>query len=315
VYGQNRELLAVEIVAEEADVIRESAASILAGASLRSVVIDLNRRGVPSAGMAISARTGSKWQSASSVWESRTLRRILISPAVAGLREHQGKVAGKAVWPAIIEEATWRRLVDLLTDPARGPFRGREVVHPLSGVLRCAACDGALRVIASQNGGPGYVCATSGCFRVSILKKKVEPAIRDLVLRAVADRRFLKSSDDGRLTEIREELTALRGRLDEAVTEAVEGRLSASMLAKVESMTLARIGALEAESRRLTLPVSLPDPVTILTRWDDLPAERQRHIIRLTLGDRIIVRSANRKHGQDPLERLVFPALSIEAVA
>jgi hypothetical protein len=74
----------------------------------------------------------------------------------------------------------------------------------------------------------------------------------------VRDRRFLKTADDGRLGAIRAELSALRARLDEAVTEAVRGDLSAATLGKVERTVLAQMEALQAESRRIVLPASGP---------------------------------------------------------
>ena len=35
-------------------------------------------------------------------WMSSTLRQIIKSPTIAGLRKYQGKVIGEADWPAII---------------------------------------------------------------------------------------------------------------------------------------------------------------------------------------------------------------------
>ena len=69
-------------------------------------------------------------------WQGSTLRRVLISPRIAGLREHNGEVVGKAVWPAIIDEATHDRLVGLLKNPSRRPLNyGRSRLHPLAGFV------------------------------------------------------------------------------------------------------------------------------------------------------------------------------------
>ena len=44
---------------------------------------------------------------------------MLVSPRIAGLREHNGEVVGEAMWPAIIDRANHDRLVGLLGDPSR----------------------------------------------------------------------------------------------------------------------------------------------------------------------------------------------------
>jgi hypothetical protein len=58
---------------------------------------DFNRRGIKPAG---GKKNG---ESKIDNWQGSTLRRVLISPRIAGLREHNGEVVGKAVWPAIID--------------------------------------------------------------------------------------------------------------------------------------------------------------------------------------------------------------------
>jgi site-specific DNA recombinase len=70
---------------EEAEMIRDCARRALAGDSLRSICLDLNERGIASAG-------GKRWS-------SQTLRRMLMSARISGQREHrrdrgQGGVAG-----------------------------------------------------------------------------------------------------------------------------------------------------------------------------------------------------------------------------
>jgi site-specific DNA recombinase len=92
-------------------------------------------------------------------WQVSTLRRVLISPRIAGLREHNGEVVGKAVWPAIIDEATHERLVGLLKDPIRRPLNfGRPRLHPLAGLLYRASCDGPLVTYLQPKQGRGYGC-------------------------------------------------------------------------------------------------------------------------------------------------------------
>lgn len=82
----------IEVVPEEADVLREAAQRVLGGQSLASIVIDLNERGIPSA-------LGKKWRPGS-------LSMILKSGRITGLRESRGVVVGEASWEPILDRAT-----------------------------------------------------------------------------------------------------------------------------------------------------------------------------------------------------------------
>ena len=78
-----------EIEPAEAETIKDAASRVLRGESIRSIAFDFNDRDIKPA-------TGGRWAGS-------TLRRMLISPRIAGLREHNGDVVGDAAWPAIID--------------------------------------------------------------------------------------------------------------------------------------------------------------------------------------------------------------------
>ncbi len=104
---------------------------MLCGESIRSIAFDFNDRGIKPVG-------GGRWVGS-------TLRRMLVSPRIAGLREHNGGVVGDAAWPAIIDRASHDRLVGLLDDPSRRRESfGRPRVHPLVGLVYCASCGGRM---------------------------------------------------------------------------------------------------------------------------------------------------------------------------
>src|SRR4249919_4039398 len=78
------------------------------------------------------------------------IRRVLMSPRIAGLKDHRGEIVGKATWPAIIDRTTHDRLVGLLGDESRRPANyGRPRVHPLAGLLQCGSCGGPLVIYSS----------------------------------------------------------------------------------------------------------------------------------------------------------------------
>lgn len=99
-------------------------------------------------------------------WTPGSVRQILINPRFAGIRgvrklrtDERGKVLltknGKpsrsqwytdtgirAVWPAIVDEATWRAAIERLDDPERRKhYRGRERKYLLPGIARCGWTD------------------------------------------------------------------------------------------------------------------------------------------------------------------------------
>lgn len=80
----------------EAAVVAAMVADLLAGASLRAVVADLNERGV-------STTTGK------SPWSSTAVRSLVRSPRIAGLSTHHGEVVGVAEWPRWYPSSSGKR--------------------------------------------------------------------------------------------------------------------------------------------------------------------------------------------------------------
>ena len=176
-----RRIIGEELEPAEADAVREAVSRVLRGESLRSIAFDFNKRGIKPAG---GKKNG---ESKIDKWQGSTLRRVLISPRIAGLREHNGEVVGKAVWPAIIDEATHDRLVGLLKDPSRRPLNyGRPRVHPLAGLVYCGSCGGRLVSYLQPRQGRGYGCRKDenpDCeARVRIVAEPLEAYIEGYVI-------------------------------------------------------------------------------------------------------------------------------------
>ena len=76
-------------------------------------------------------KTSAQTSAGAALWHGSMIRRVLMSPRIAGLKEHRGEIVGEATWPAIIDRATHDRLVGLLVDGADRPANyGRPRVHP-----------------------------------------------------------------------------------------------------------------------------------------------------------------------------------------
>ena len=129
----------------EKELIEETATRVLRGESLRSIAMDWNERGVKTVG--------------GGTWQGSMIRRVLMSPRIADLKEHRGEIVGKATWPAIIDRATHDRLVGLLGDESRRPANyGRPRVHPLAGLLYFGSCGGPLVTDLQPKQTRGYGC-------------------------------------------------------------------------------------------------------------------------------------------------------------
>ena len=163
---------------DEAALIREAAQRILAGETLRSVVVDWNRRGVPTV-------TGVPWT-------MMVLRRTLTAPRTCGWREHRGSFAAPAKWPAILDRDDVDRLRRILLDPSRrtnnAPHTPRYLLT--GGLARCVLCDAALVARPRTDHARSYVCATGpgfkGCGRIRILAEPFEGWVTQAVFSVVA---------------------------------------------------------------------------------------------------------------------------------
>lgn len=159
----------LRLVESEAAEIRAAAAKLLAGASLHSIELDWDQRGV---------RTPS-----GNAWHATGIRKMLSWPRIAGLRSYYGEiVATETDIPAILDRATWDRLVAVLT-PRRGPVARPGRTYLLTGLLRCGKCDGRLTGRTTTTAKRVYACVKpDGCGGLTMLADTLEAWIAAKVL-------------------------------------------------------------------------------------------------------------------------------------
>jgi site-specific DNA recombinase len=165
--------------AEEAARVREAAERLVGGEGLRAILRSWEQQGVlPADGKQ---------------WSTTTLRRILVSPRVAGLREHKGQVS-TAVWAPILDQAAWlavRRI--LLEDPARRQKAGRAPSYLLVGGLAVCGYEDCGQPLRSRprQGVRGYAClpfpTANGCGRIKVLAEPLERWVIANVIDALSD--------------------------------------------------------------------------------------------------------------------------------
>jgi site-specific DNA recombinase len=152
----------------EAEIVREIADRIIAGESLHTIALDMERRGVPTV-------SGAQWHRA-------TVKRV-VKAACAGLRENHGNgLPGN--WPAIIDIDTYlaaKAAMRYGETPPKG-FNTRR--HLLTGFVMCGICGVGLAC-----NGTRYQCGTRqtrngvrGCGGVSRKLEYLEGLITDLVV-------------------------------------------------------------------------------------------------------------------------------------
>ncbi len=286
-FGYERDGLTIR--EDEAAVIRAAVARLLAGESVTSLVGWLGEKGVTTS-------TGKN------VWRSPTLRNLLMSPRIAGLRQHRGEVVGPAAWPAIITVEQHERVVALLTNPARRTLRTARR-YSLSGLVRCALCGGKM-VSAPNRDRRRYGCRSGpdfgGCGKVYVTAPSLEAFIAEAVLMrldspAMAEAlagRHGADSDYQRLTaQVREDTE----QLEELARAWADKRISMGEWLTAKQVVADRLKDTERAIARLSRDDALIGLVgtgeRLRAEWDDLNVSQQSAIIR-TVVDHVVIDKA-----------------------
>jgi site-specific DNA recombinase len=168
----------------EAALLRHAAERLLAGDGPYAVLHDWQARGIVTP--------------AGKVWSSTSLRRALLAPRTAGLREHRGEVLGPAAWPAILDQTTRNRLVELFARDDR-KRQGRPRTYLLSGLATCGR-DGCGRPLVGASAGakrPKYACKKDfdhhGCGRTWIDAPELDRYVQEMVITALSSSGFAEA--------------------------------------------------------------------------------------------------------------------------
>lgn len=234
-----------------------------------------------------------------------SVRDVLLNPRNAGLRSHvteedrraggrvdrTARVVCEADWPAIVDEGTWRAVVDVLRDPRR---RSAPTNAPalLTGIAACGVCG-----LPVHGGG-----ATKGqgrvirCRSMAHVNRTAEP-VEEYVTQVVIDRLSRPDAaellaDDTRpdAGELRTRIVALRTRLDGAAADYAEGLIERTQLRTITESLRAKIAEAEgelADSGRVDVLGSLVGAEDMTAAWEALSVSRRRAVIDLLMTVRV----------------------------
>jgi site-specific DNA recombinase len=275
----------VTVRPDEAEVIRKMVARYIAGESLRSICGWLEDEGI---------RTVAGGQ-----WRTTTLRLVLTSGRIAGLRQHRGEIVGPAVWEPIITEDQRSKI---LARAAEQSVTGRRTPrrYLLTGLLRCGRCGNRLFSSARAT-TRRYVCSSGpdhgGCGRLTITAGPLEELITQAVLYRL-DTPELADGLAGRAGQD-EEAAALSHALadDHAQLDELAGLYAAKQIAAREWLAARtpiedRITDAQRRLARLTntdaINGFIGNGAKLRAQWAELNLTRQHAVVRAVLDHAVI---------------------------
>lgn len=273
------------VVPEQAAVIVDSAAKVLAGWTLTSITNALTDRGLRGA-------HGGKFTPSG-------VRRMLTSPTIAGKRVHRGRVVGPGNWQAILDEGTWSAVRAKLAGPrvvdrAGG---GTYTVAPrhrtarrylLTGYATCGVCGaplaGALKQMKNQT-KPYYQCSPvrggRGC--VGILAQPLEQHVVHQLLIELDKPAFRAALAEDEHAQRRGTILAAIERAeldrDELAAQWGAAELTAGEWKAARHTLNVREHQLAADLAEVPPPVTHVDPAAIAAGWASMTLDEQREVI------------------------------------
>jgi DNA invertase Pin-like site-specific DNA recombinase len=271
----------------EAARIREAARRLLAGETVRGILREWTEAGVPTV-------TGGPWRVTS-------FRRMMVSPRIAGLREHNGKVIGPATWQGIIRVEEHEALRAILLDPARRKNHVTARSYLLTGYAVCGVCGAKLVARPKAGHVRAMVCATpEGCGKIRRVAEPLEDHVRDMVLAALDGAGLeaalrARAGDNRRTQQLVDRIRTDETRLERAKRALVDGDLEVADFRRLRTEIEERL----AEGRRLLARMAGATAAVEIKAgqaaawWGAASLDRRRAVLAL-LVDQVVVHPALR---------------------
>jgi DNA invertase Pin-like site-specific DNA recombinase len=268
------ERLLIRLPYDEAGELAAAIAKPLAGVSLSAIARDWNSRDVRTA-------SGARW-------DTTAVRTVLLNPRNAGLATRYGEITGPALWPAVADELTWRKMRTILTDPSRRTTPGPARRWLGSGLYLCGVCQVPVSIGTTgsygRSGGPRswpvYRCQDGHVARDAVnLDAWVGSVISDLIARPGILAALRETGPDTRALEL--ELAGIRDDLDELARQAGARQIDVRQMGITSRGLLERAGQIEqaisGASRAAVLAVLTAGSGPAV--WDEMTLDGQRALL------------------------------------
>jgi hypothetical protein len=215
-------------------------------------------------------------------------------------------VFGKAAWPAILDEMTWRRLRAQAEPERRRPSPRSALMG--SGLTRCGRCGAKLRIMSRPGGRRAYHCkrdyedpSLGGCGRLLVAAEPLE----ELIIEAVMQRldtpelaRALAAENGTADKTAADELADAEARLDELTDMFASGEIDRRALlrarAGLERRQRAAQTTLSRQRRSTVLDAYAGRTSALRHSWDHLGFDKRRAILEAIV-DHITIAPATRR--------------------
>lgn len=289
-FGWNEDRLTLN--EPEAEILQEAAHDTLAGTGIFVVCDRLNQRGIRTV--------------RGNIWKTHAMRRVLMAPRIAGFAVYQGELltdsAGNAIrgkWVSILDEPTWRAVVEVLANTRGRKQRG--TIGLLSNIARCGKCGTGL-IIARKPRNTLYVCRSTdsgGCAGVGISAPKLEEQVQAFLFAYLDGHQTENPAPEWsglpRLTEINSKLAELM----EQYRTGLDGSIVFPMVRQLESER----NELRAQQAKFAGLRSRKSTLTVAGEWDDLDLFDKRAVIQSVI-EAVVVRPVGRLAGHYQPERV-----------
>lgn len=296
-YGYRLEDGNLVVEPDEAEVIRDAAARLLAGESTRSIVMDFIGRGMVT--------------STGKVWRVDTLSRLMQSPRIAGLRHDENGNPVVATWQPIIDRRTHDRIVALFDARRRGPQTRTARKYLLSGMLRCGKCGGPMTSVPVRN-VPRYRCLSpglGGCQGVVIVQHHADAETVRKVLEYLDSPKLTKAlkraqqaadKTESRISVLADRLRDDRAQLVELGDAYADGTLDRAEYRRLTERLRSRIDDAEMELARGATSgpaaVNAGQGEMLRMAWEHMTLEERRQVLGAVV-DKVIIEPATRPYG------------------
>lgn len=270
----------VTIRENEAALIRQGYADVLAGESLAEVARRWDASGIPPT-------------QSNKCWHRGTVKDVLTNPRAAGLRRYRPAedrwrirqnpelgITGKAEWPPIVDEATWRAAVRVLCDPdrRRQPIGGKGL---LTGVAVCGVCGEFVHRGGASRGYPMYRCRSGR--HVSRMSEPVDDYVSAITVERLQqpDAAMLWAAELPDASALMAEADVLRKRREDLAVDYADGVMTREQFRTANTRVLARLGEIEAQiaASGSSSPLAIVAAADVVATWSGLSIAQRRNII------------------------------------